>query len=89
MMVRKTAFNKLGQFNENYLTCLEDVELNILCLKSGLKNLYSGKAVAYHYESQSRSEDIEINDKFKYDYHTNLVPIIMENLSKISNYIIR
>jgi GT2 family glycosyltransferase len=89
LMIRKNIFLKVGKFNENYIGCLEDVELNIMCLKHGLKNIFSGKAVAYHYESQTRNEDPETKNKFRNDLTTNLIPTINENYSKIKNYIIK
>ena len=29
MLIRKDTFLKFGMFNENYISCLEDVELNL------------------------------------------------------------
>jgi len=54
MMTKKTTFNKLIGFNENYVECFEDVEYNIMCKSIGLKNIFDGTSVAYHYESTSR-----------------------------------
>jgi GT2 family glycosyltransferase len=54
MMIRKDLFKQLGGFNESYHDCLEDVELNMMCLTEGKTNIFVGDAVCYHYESQTR-----------------------------------
>jgi|LakMenE18May11ns_1017448.scaffolds.fasta_scaffold9916855_2 GT2 family glycosyltransferase len=87
MMIRKSTFIKLGLFNENYISCLEDVELNIKCLLSGLKNYTDSSCVGYHYESQTRNDEKEKNEKYKYDYLQNLLPFIQTNISKLKNHI--
>jgi GT2 family glycosyltransferase len=86
-MIRKSTFIKLGLFNENYISCLEDVELNIKCLLSGLKNYTDSSCVGYHYESQTRNDEKEKNEKYKYDYLQNLLPFIQTNISKLKNHI--
>jgi GT2 family glycosyltransferase len=37
MMIRKFVFEKCGMFNENYISCLEDVELNLKSIILGLE----------------------------------------------------
>ena len=37
LLVNKELFNKIGQFNEEYLECFEDVELNLECLSRNKK----------------------------------------------------
>jgi GT2 family glycosyltransferase len=58
-MVRKNTFELVGYFNENYISCFEDVELNMICLAKGFENFNNGECVAYHYESQTRNDDPE------------------------------
>ena len=53
-----------------------------------LKNYLCGECVAYHYESKTRNEDPKNLDKLRYDYITNLVPVIKKNLDKIKHNII-
>jgi GT2 family glycosyltransferase len=82
MLIRKNVFENIGLFSENYLSCFEDVDLNIKLVSINLKNYICGKCVAYHYESQTRNEDPENLDKQKIDY-SKLVPVITNNWDKI------
>ncbi len=85
MMIRKTTFQKIGGFNENYTTCFEDVELNLKCRLSGFSNYYDGSLVAYHYESKTRGKDSN-NQKGEYeDYTKTLAPFIDKNYNKLFN----
>lgn len=56
MLINKKVFFENGCFNEEYIECFEDVELNIKCKMNGLKNITISDAVAYHYESVSRNK---------------------------------
>jgi GT2 family glycosyltransferase len=82
MLIRKNVFENIGLFSENYLSCFEDVDLNIKLVSINLKNYICGKCVAYHYESQTRKEDPENLDKQKIDY-SKLVPVISNHWEKI------
>ena len=55
MMTRKTIFENNNMFNENYISCFEDVEYNLILNSIGLKNYICGECVAYHYESKTRN----------------------------------
>jgi GT2 family glycosyltransferase len=85
MMTRKLVFENNGMFNENYISCFEDVEYNLILNTNGLKNYICGECVAYHYESTTRNEDSKNLDKLRYDYVSNLFPIIRKNLEKIKH----
>jgi hypothetical protein len=74
-------------FNEDYISCFEDVELNLKCEIMGLKNFISGKSVAYHYESQTRNLDEEKDKKMSSDFKERLEPFIKENLKKIKSIV--
>jgi GT2 family glycosyltransferase len=87
LMIRKNLFEKIEMFNENYISCLEDVELNLKCKMLGLENICDSSLVAYHYESQTRNSDSEKNNKFAFDYSNNLLSFIKENLIKLKNII--
>lgn len=87
MMIRKKIFETLGMFNENYISCLEDVELNLKCRLVGLENICDSNSVAYHYESQTRNQDNEKNNKYVYDYLNNLLPFIQNNYEKLKKFI--
>ena len=87
LMIRKNVFESVGYFNENYISCFEDVELNIMCLSKGFKNFNNSDCVAYHYESQTRNEDPENLKKLSIDYHDNLLKCVSANIDKIKNYV--
>jgi GT2 family glycosyltransferase len=86
-MIRKNIFEKCGFFNENYISCFEDVELNFMCTILGLTNYNDGSLVAYHYESVSRNTDPKNIEMLQKDYVNNLLPFVVKNLDKIKNKI--
>ena len=43
MMTRKTIFENNNMFNENYISCFEDVEYNLILNSIGLKNYICGE----------------------------------------------
>lgn len=88
LMIRKNTFLQCGMFNENYTNCFEDVELNLKCIILGYKNYFSGNAVSYHFESQTRKEDSENVNKEYYDYNKTLIPFIVNNINKIKDKIV-
>jgi GT2 family glycosyltransferase len=88
MMTRKKIFENNNMFNENYISCFEDVEYNLILNSIGLKNYLCGECVAYHYESKTRNEDPKNLDKLRYDYITNLIPSVKKNIEKIKHKLI-
>jgi GT2 family glycosyltransferase len=86
MMIRKNIFEKCGYFDEKYISCFEDVQLNLMCLINGFKNIYDGRLVAYHYESQTRNDDGENLKKQGFDYTESLLPFINENMNKLQKH---
>ena len=88
LMIRKSVFERCNFFNENYISCFEDVELNLKCILLGYDNYYDGNLVSYHYESQTRNEDPNIINKSNQDYQKNLFPFVVKHLDKLKNYII-
>jgi GT2 family glycosyltransferase len=85
LMIRKSVFQQCGMFNENYISCFEDVELNFNSTLLGYNNIYDGTLVAYHYESSTRNEDIDNMEKLTLDYNNNLLPFVKENFEKLKN----
>jgi GT2 family glycosyltransferase len=83
-MIRKSVFEKCDYFNENYISCFEDVELNLKCLLLGYNNYYDGSLVSYHYESQTRNEDPNNMKKLNQDYLNNLIPFVNKNINKLN-----
>jgi GT2 family glycosyltransferase len=89
LMIRKNVFKLCGMFNENYISCFEDVELNIKTLSMKLNNYVCSNCVAYHYESITRNEDSSKLEKLKHDYINNLIPAVKENWELINNKMIQ
>jgi GT2 family glycosyltransferase len=87
LMIRKNTFELVGYFNENYISCFEDVELNMMCLAKGFENFNNGECVAYHYESQTRNDDPKNMEKLEYDYKNNLLPCVGTYFDKIKSKI--
>ena len=87
LMIKKDIFIKCDYFNENYLTCFEDVELNLKCLMLGLDNYCNSNLVSYHYESKTRNNDVNKNEKLKDDYNNVLFPFITNNFNKLKTHI--
>jgi len=88
MMIKKILFINSGMFNENYTTCFEDVELNVVVKSNGFKNYICGDCVAYHYESQTRNEDPDELTKRSNDYKNLLFPTINRKWDKIKDLVL-
>ena len=84
---KKETFEKCGMFNEQYISCFEDVELNMCCTLLGLTNYNDGNSVAYHYESQTRGDDPKNMEKLRIDYVKNLLPFVFKNIDKLKKTI--
>ena len=52
-LYRKSVFNKIGYFDENFFAYMEDVDISYRARIFGYKNLYCPKAVVYHVVSGS------------------------------------
>lgn len=87
LMMGKDLFNQIGGFNENYIECFEDVELNLKCLLLKKKNITVCDAVAYHFESISRDKDSKKLDKLRIDYVERLAPFYKENRDALQKHI--
>lgn len=85
LMIRKELFINCGYFNENYISCFEDVELNIKTMSMKMINYVCSNCVAYHYESLTRNEDPENMKKLNMDYLNNLMPAVRENWDTINS----
>jgi GT2 family glycosyltransferase len=87
MMINTNTFRQIGMFNEEYIDCFEDVELNLKLLLIGFENYNVGTHTAYHYESKTRY--VEGNMKvIKYDFNQTLTPFIKKNLMKLKDKIL-
>jgi len=88
MLMNRQLFIDLGCFNESYIECFEDVEINFKCLLEGKKNITVSDAVAFHYESTSRNKDPKKLEKLQTDYFERLFPYYSENKIKLRKFII-
>jgi GT2 family glycosyltransferase len=87
LMISKILFNNIGGFNENYLDCFEDVELNVNALILNKKNYIMTSAVCYHHESVTRNKDEHKNQKMREDMSVRLLPHLEKNKEKIMKYL--
>ena len=87
LLIKKDVFINIGCFNENYIECFEDVELNMNCLVMGLKNITVSDAVAFHYESVSRNKSKDKLEKLNRDYFERLHPFYIKNKEILNKYI--
>lgn len=87
LMIGKTLFNTIGQFNEQYIECFEDVELNMNTIVHNKKNFIMNSAVAYHYESVTRDLDDNKLTRLREDYNLRLNPFINKHLNKLHKHI--
>jgi hypothetical protein len=69
-------------FNEEYIDCLEDVELNLSCMVKGKENYIHNNSICYHYESVTRETDGQIRG----DDFSRMVNYVKSN-DKLSQYI--
>ena len=88
LLISKNLFNDIGGFNENYIECFEDVELNLECLLRNKRNIFVGNAVCYHYESVTRGKSRQDLMRQTQDYKMRIIPFILDKDSpKINKYI--
>jgi GT2 family glycosyltransferase len=74
MMVKRDVFIQVGQFNENYIVCFEDVEFNMKLVAKGYTNIYLDDVSATHYESLTRTKTQAAMTRLGQDYNNNLAP---------------
>lgn len=89
VMIRKKTFEKIGMFNENYISCFEDVELGLQSILYGYENICDMNSVCYHLESQTRNDDDKKLEMLQQDWVERLFPFIYKNQNKLNKYILR
>jgi GT2 family glycosyltransferase len=87
LLIKKELFSCIGGFNENYIECFEDVELNLECLIQNKKNISVCDAVAFHYESVSRNKSQDKMEKLNRDYFERLRPFYLKNKGVLDKHI--
>lgn len=58
LLVRKTVFEEVGGFDEQYVYGYEDVDFGLKLREAGYKNYLCPACIAYHYEFGTQSKDI-------------------------------
>jgi GT2 family glycosyltransferase len=89
VMTRLNVFKKIGMFNENYISCFEDVELGLQTILHGFENICDMNSVCYHLESQTRNDDDKKLEMLQQDWVERLFPFIYNNQTKLNKYILR
>lgn len=82
-MIERKLFEDIGMFNEKYIECFEDVELNLQCILHNRKNYYLGDVEVYHYESVTRNKNKDKHANMVKDYNENLLPFVKKNFKKL------
>ncbi|RJX20674.1 MAG: glycosyltransferase [Ammonifex sp.] len=59
MLVRRELFEQLEGFDEGFLNGLEDVDFCLRLRAAGYEILYEPESALYHFEKQTRGEDLE------------------------------
>lgn len=74
MLVRRSAFEEVGGFDEAYHNCYEDVDLCFRMAERGYETHYCHESVLYHLQSMSRGKDVHTVDPYKdVEYATRLL----------------
>ncbi len=89
MMMRRTLFDEVGRFDEEYTLAFSDIELCLRAIATGYRNVYTPFARLRHHEGGSRGHHIPVDDMLlAYDHMHALVaqgdPFFNQNLSYTS-----
>jgi len=57
MFIKKSVFEKVGGFDEDFFMYGEDIDLSYRIAQAGFKNYYLGSEVILHYKGESTSRD--------------------------------
>ncbi len=60
LMMRRSVFEQIGGFDEELVVGFNDVDLCLRLREAGLKVLYDGATVLFHYESATRSQTKQV-----------------------------
>lgn len=87
LMISRHLFWQLGGFNEEYIECFEDVELNLRCLMQGRINIYADNSACYHHESVTRRQRADCLARSSMDLYLRLIPLISTEFDVIRPYL--
>jgi len=64
MLLKRSVYNEVGGFDEDYFMYGEDIDISYKITKAGYKNHYSGSIVMLHYKGESTKKDAVYLDRF-------------------------
>ncbi len=64
MLLKKSVYNDVGGFDEDYFMYGEDIDLSYKLIKAGYKNHYLGNTSILHYKGESTKKDAAYLDRF-------------------------
>lgn len=64
MLMKRSIYNEVGGFDEDYFMYGEDIDLSYKITKAGYTNHYLGSAVTLHYKGESTKKDDAYFDRF-------------------------
>lgn len=64
MLLKKSIYEEVGGFDEDYFMYGEDIDLSYKLTKAGYKNFYFGKTTVLHYKGESTAKDKEYLKRF-------------------------
>ena len=89
LLINKELFKTAEYFNENYIECFEDVELNFKLMLLNKINITVSSAVGFHYESVSRNKDNTKIKRVNKDYLERLLPFYLLNKDDLDKCLIK
>ncbi len=64
MLLKRSVYNEVGGFDEDYFMYGEDIDLSYKISKAGYKNHYLGNTTVLHYKGESTMRDEKYFDRF-------------------------
>ncbi len=64
MFLKRSVYNEVGGFDEDYFMYGEDIDLSYKILKAGYQNFYNGTIGTLHYKGESTQKDSLYFDRF-------------------------
>lgn len=64
MLLKRSLYNQVGGFDEDYFMYGEDIDLSYKIIKAGYKNHYLGNTTVLHYKGESTKKDKAYFDRF-------------------------
>jgi len=64
MLVKKSIYEEVGGFDEDYFMYGEDIDISYSTLKAGYKNYYNGTTSIIHYKGESTLKDANYAKRF-------------------------